>query len=1256
VRNLYRDLLPAIRADARIPAEHRETIVRALERLRVDPWFLGALKCYVEDADIAPMPLIRERVVDTVRHAGDLPAEAVADIVVGTIERKVNRAKRTDREAAYHEIRTSGQRTRVAVAEARDELSGQAARYHGDLKAMMQRLLDRSAPQDEAAAATTSVGQSDGATDPESALAALAASDPGAGAAVSNLWNITGPEGLAAAVEAGAEPLAAAGAALWEVAGRLLAEHGRWLPAERAYIEAVDRGDPDPIRQLTRASGCAAARGDAERSAELLEGARQRPGADAHPAMALREVEGIDDPTAVLERLNTVQPSNARERALVHTLCGRTHLREGDYATASRDANEALAVDENDIAAREVRGRAALGVSRDRLIAGERPDIRVVGAALEDLAAVREWLRQRGRHQESGHVTAALAEAHYVGYDPACARAALTAPELREDERLAAGAELAQIAMTIGEHALAHDLLDGIGGVDARLFRASAAARSEDATEALRAAGQLAELLTEGGPEHRRYAAFSLLAAAAHHVAVEWSEAAEAIVAEDAPTIAAVLRSDYHRTRGDLREAENALLPRSADPDALHALVLLAERQDDLTTAVQRAEALVRIDSDPRVKLVLARLLAAHGRVADAVAQLTAVARDQANSGPLRSAAFDRVATLLASRHEFSELARTTDEWQKALSDDPSAPWWRALALARLSRHDEAVEIWRSGALSVEQIEQALLVAEILYRGADGPTAVREISQLSEQFARADERLEFLVLASAIRYGDPLPEDLAERVRQGVQSFPEEFPDSLLFRAEKAPTTAEEFDEFARQYAPASGVAEEFHDKVLAGGVPVTALAAAANKDLGTIWSALRWLPLGYSDEQLDAIERADAAEAIGRPAVWDPASLFVAGGLGTSLRDAITNALPGSVIANSTLEDADHGASAVMGDGATGTIHYDAATGHAVMADIPAEEAERARLRGRGMLALAKTIETIPDHTPEAAGDPWNDALARGDLHDEFMSWPATLAVARRTGLPIYSDDRSIRLSARQDGLRAFGTLALLDTLVDRGLLDGHARADARRVLLASGAEGVRPTLDELVDIAKQADWEPNQVLAAAFPDASAWRKDRLNAWHRAADFLAAVHDRRPDQFREWVARVLAAVDAGAPDIAAAQRVHSLLVCAWDVLQYPPGNTDVFFQALVRTVRDLPFWLRPWPPVDIPLFTMYSTLQIAGHHGSDLQSVLFWRMSRRLALIDAARAADLFIESPYRRTGSWQPPRRPKPPGRRRRRRRHRR
>jgi hypothetical protein len=95
-------------------------------------------------------------------------------------------------------------------------------------------------------------------------------------------------------------------------------------------------------------------------------------------------------------------------------------------------------------------------------------------------------------------------------------------------------------------------------------------------------------------------------------------------------------------------------------------------------------------------------------------------------------------------------------------------------------------------------------------------------------------------------------------------------------------------------------------------------------------------------------------------------------------------------------------------------------------------------------------------------SGEGNDDALFQIADRDEaptsIRSWAGTLAVARREGLAVFSDDRVVRQSARELGLKAFSTMSLLDVLVDRGVVKPEVRDDVRHRLLRNGATGLRP------------------------------------------------------------------------------------------------------------------------------------------------------------------------------------------------------
>lgn len=63
------------------------------------------------------------------------------------------------------------------------------------------------------------------------------------------------------------------------------------------------------------------------------------------------------------------------------------------------------------------------------------------------------------------------------------------------------------------------------------------------------------------------------------------------------------------------------------------------------------------------------------------------------------------------------------------------------------------------------------------------------------------------------------------------------------------------------------------------------------------------------------------------------------------------------------------------------------------------------------------------------------------------------TMAIASRERLPIYSDDRVLRLLYRQAGIPSFGTVALLELLGKRSMINPEERRQAIEALRTAGA-----------------------------------------------------------------------------------------------------------------------------------------------------------------------------------------------------------
>ena len=519
--------------------------------------------------------------------------------------------------------------------------------------------------------------------------------------------------------------------------------------------------------------------------------------------------------------------------------------------------------------------------------------------------------------------------------------------------------------------------------------------------------------------------------------------------------------------------------------------------------------------------------------------------------------------------------------------------------------------------------------------------AVRQIASLSAQFDRDDERLEALVLFAALRRNQPLPADLTNRVREGFATFPTKFPESKLMWVVDAPTTPEEFDEFARRFVAHSAESQVAAAReVTSGRAPVAVLAASAGAGVGATWARLQALPLGFGGEAIGDLERGDASEAIGRGAVWDSSALVIAASLHGELRQLPRKALPTSRLPQAVLDDLDMEAASPgprdTDDGPALTVGYDSQTDRGTITETPAEAARGERDRMETALALAKDFPAAYDAAPEST-ERWAAVLmAEAPPPRQLATVAATIAVAKRLGLPVFSDDRVVRGIARHEGLRTFGTVGLLDALAERGLLARDARHEARRQLLSHGAWGVRAQPLELLTIAADAQWDCPIEVAVALTDPGAWSQDRVATWHMAVDLLEAVFEAQPGEFRRWVWRILDSAASAMPEVPAMQRINSLLITAWDLANYPPSNSNAFFQALMRETRSLPHVHRPWPPVDVPLQTVSALLSHLGDFSEDERFLMFLRIIRRLDPFDCARAWTTFVRSgPDPRSGA---------------------
>jgi hypothetical protein len=118
-----------------------------------------------------------------------------------------------------------------------------------------------------------------------------------------------------------------------------------------------------------------------------------------------------------------------------------------------------------------------------------------------------------------------------------------------------------------------------------------------------------------------------------------------------------------------------------------------------------------------------------------------------------------------------------------------------------------------------------------------------------------------------------------------------------------------------------------------------------------------------------------------------------------------------------------------------------------------------------------------LPDRAPAPHGDPATDPL--------LLTWLGPVDCAAERGLPLWSDDLVLRMLARQQGVAAFGTLALLEVLVEDGrLAAASALFDIVLCLRRAWFVDLPDLLGHLEALAEEARFAPGPaVLAFARP-----------------------------------------------------------------------------------------------------------------------------------------------------------------------------
>ncbi|MFF7476954.1 hypothetical protein [Streptomyces sp. NPDC008092] len=505
---------------------------------------------------------------------------------------------------------------------------------------------------------------------------------------------------------------------------------------------------------------------------------------------------------------------------------------------------------------------------------------------------------------------------------------------------------------------------------------------------------------------------------------------------------------------------------------------------------------------------------------------------------------------------EQTQRLLTDDEIAEADPDHEASRikyrWARVHALHQLRRMPDAYRVVRDDPrLKPTTRTQARLLASVLrtiapsITKADTDITQKEIlSAVTEAAQEFPDDEELVATAVMTAFTMPTTEDsdysLMTQARDLHQTFFQRFPHSKLIEQVPLDDTLDTLRDVLRtRLAPNAEIAEQMRRDAFAGKLPISVYAGAFahNYADALIRKSTGCYILRSWDESVHAQEVEAARRARNTAVVVDTSALYLSPvtlGDAVRLREHFEQLLIAAPQRDDILQ-----ARTSLSMRSSGWLGWDPNTQRPVFTEIPDEVTQRWADEAAALAATLDGCDVLPD--PPADHD---------DPRHRVWSAPIRLARERRVGL--IADDAALRAVARSEGIPAFGSLQLLESLVQDGVLSGDSVQQAHRRLMALPA-GELPVLDQLQHIAREEQWHPGGYAAFLLTRASTWQPVD-SGWFKYKTMIENQPGHTPERTAAWCVAAL----RGLRQVTAPATLPALTgaLIAWTLFQVRDGAT----------------------------------------------------------------------------------------------------
>jgi uncharacterized protein HemY len=915
--------------------------------------------------------------------------------------------------------------------------------------------------------------------------------------------------------------------AVWETVVSVADELGKWDLVQEAALRYADADGSDRVRGLAWAASAADGRGDDAARDELMRQARELN--DRHPSLLLMQARTTRDPHERLQVLERVEPLNEQQAVVLEAVRAHAFLEAGDADAAYVAVRSAKGIDPDDVLAAEI--EAALLVEDARR--GKGLTWENAMTVVENLSRVRDRLRAAKRFNLSVEVAGKIAQAYLLfggGPNDVASVATDLAPEerVRDETALLAAALL---ATDDGDGAL--ELLPQSPETEyARYVFASALLKSDPPRFRRDGIAILDELLEAEDLSLRPEAAWLRAGAAVLDEPAPESEEALAVLDEHDPIRARLIRAAVaERKHGDPVEAEAILSAGGEQAELLIERGRLAAKADNWEDAIALYRRASQLDPTPTNELAFADALLQAGQREAALEEALRIARRAGYPPYVRRAAYRLAYGLTQRSGDLEKQADLAEEWLTVDDANLELLWSYVWVLARLARYREARSLVDRNQLHPTTAQEAEPFADVLVHTSPAEEALSTLLPLLDELPGELPGLELRIgmLGMAVDNAKVDPK-LVARAANLLETYPDRYAGAAVQKVELDP--GDPLRDIRPILEERARAAEQVAQALRDGEAPLAALAATTGRDIGALLLELNVIPLGFGIAELDALELADARDAIGKPVVWESTAINVAGGLGERLFERVRGAFQTPTVAQAVVDDARLGARDAMTAEPTATLGLDPSTGEVFYREYAPGEREREGHRAATVLDLFKDLTVVPNVDEQSEGDIGKWIRENGHLDNPALATAeATLAVVERVRAPLYSDDPVLRVHAKSSGCGAFGTPTLLRAMSDAGMIEAADFDGAIATLLRTGAQGIPVDAFDPVRAARSAGWAITEEIGVFMRDERRWNNDfeaNLERWQ--AFLRVAFAEASFRQFEHWVFRFVDAMMLALP------------------------------------------------------------------------------------------------------------------------------